>query len=60
MTNAFELEHQPGPGVIVLLQIGENTARQTVVKRDDDILPAEQVKQYWPEIQKVMLKELQT
>jgi len=60
MTNAFELEHQPGPGEIVLLQIGENTVRQTVVKRDDDILTTEQVKQYWPEIQRAMLKELQT
>ena len=44
----------------MLLQVGHNTVRQTVVKRDDDILTPEQVKQLWPEVQKAMLKELMT
>ena len=60
MTATFELENRPGPGEIVLLQIGHNTVRQAVVQRDDDILTPEQLKQHWPQIQKEMLKELQT
>ena len=34
--------------------------RQEVVQRDDDILTPTQLKEHWPEIQKAMLKELQT
>ena len=52
--------HKPKSGEIALLQTGPNAVRQAVVKRDDDILTAEQIKQHWPEIQKAMIKELQT
>ena len=45
---------------MVLLQIGPNTLRQEVVKRDDDILTPAQLKEHWPDVQKAMLKELQT
>ena len=44
----------------MLLQIGPNPVRKAVVKRDDNILTAEQIKQHWLEIQKAMIKELQT
>ena len=60
MTNTLALDQQPNSDEIVLLQIGENTVRQTVVKRDDDTLTQAQLKQLWPEVQKSMLKELQT
>ena len=46
MTNTLELNERPGPGEIVLLQIGHNTVRQVVAQRDDDILTPEQVKQH--------------
>ena len=37
MTNTVRLERQPEPGEIVLLQMGQNTVRQAVVKRDDEL-----------------------
>ena len=44
----------------MLLQMGANKVRQVVVKRDDDVLTPEQLKQHWPEVRQAMLKELQT
>ena len=60
MTNTVGLERQPQPGEIVLLQMGQNTVRQAVVKRDDDLLTPQQLKENWPEVQAAMLKELKT
>ena len=60
MTNTFDLKHTPQAGEIVLLQNGLTIGMQAVAKRDDDILTAEQIKQYGPEIQKAMINELQT
>ena len=45
---------------MVLLQTGPTSVRQTVVKRDDDILTPTQMKTDWREVQEAMLKELQT
>ena len=62
-TNMFELSDlpkQPERGEIVLLQMGHNQVRQVVVKRDDDLLTPEQLKEHWTEVQKAMLAELQT
>jgi len=61
MTNTMShLPRKPQPGEIVLLQVGPNTVRQVVVQRDDDILTPAQLKEFWPEVKKAMLKELQT
>ena len=61
MTNTMShLPRKPHSGEIVLLQIGPNTVRQVVVQRDDDILTPAQLPEFWPEVQKAMLKELQT
>ena len=60
MTNAVKLDRKLQPGEIVLLQMNENTVRQAVVHRDDDVLTSDQLKQHWPEVQKAMLKELLT
>ena len=60
MTNAVKLGRKLQPGEIVLLQMNENTVRQAVVHRDDDVLTSDQLKQHWPEVQKAMLKELLT
>ena len=59
-TNVLDLEDRPGPGEIVLLQMGPTKVRQVVVKRDDDILTPAQLKEHWSEVRKAMLKELQT
>ena len=45
MTNTVGLDRQPEPGEIVLLQMGHNTVRQAVVKRDDDLLTPQQLKE---------------
>ena len=60
MTSTLELDHKPGHGEIILLHMGHNTVRQAVVKRDDDLLTPAQLKENWPDVQKAMLKELQT
>ena len=60
MTNTVKLDRKLQPGEIVLLQMNENTVRQAVVHRDDDVLTSDQLKQHWPEVQKSMLKELLT
>ena len=40
--------------------MGQNTVRQAVVKRDDDLRTPEQLKENWKEVQAAMLKELKT
>ena len=61
MTNTLShLPREPQSGEIVLFQIGPNTVRQVVVQRDDDMLTRAQLKEFWPELKKAMLKELQT
>ena len=59
-TNMLDLSEKPKEGEIVLLQMGANKVRQVVVKRDDDVLTPEQLKEHWPEVRQAMLKELQT
>ena len=59
-TNMLDLSERPQQGEIVLLQMGANKVRQVVVKRDDDILTPEQLKQHWLEVRQAMLKEVQT
>ena len=61
MTNTLSnLPREPKSGEIVLLQIGPNTVRQVVVQRDDDMCTLAQLKEFWPEVKKAMLNELQT
>ena len=60
MMELSDIDHRPGPNEIVLLQMGHNTVRQVVVKRDDDILTPEELKSHRLEVRKAMLKELQT
>ena len=51
MSNTLSVvPRQLEPGEIVLLQVGPNTMRQEVVKRDDDILTPAQLKECWPEV----------
>ena len=45
---------------MVLLQMTEGSARQTVVRRDDDLLTPSQIKENYTDVRKAMLKELQT
>ena len=61
MTNTLShVPRKPEQPEIVLLQVGPTTMRQEVVQRDDDILTQAQLKEYWPDVRKAMLKELQT
>ncbi len=60
VTHMFELENEPEWGEMILIQMGHNTVRQTVVQRDDDLLTPEQLQTHWAEVQAAMLKELQT
>ena len=58
MTNLIQLEqpHALDPGEMVLLQMTENSARQVVVKRDDDLLTPSQIKENYTDVRKAMLK----
>ena len=55
MTRTLALDREPKNDDIVLLQMGYNTVRQAVVKRDDDTLTQSQLKELWPEVQHAML-----
>ena len=44
----------------VVYKLEANNVRRTVVKRDDDVLSAEQLKAEWPKVQEAMMKELKT
>ena len=56
MTNAMPLERPLHHDEVVLLQMAQNSVRQTVVKRDDDLLTPAQIKEHWPEVRAAMLK----
>ena len=62
MTNLIELDNPCAlrPDEMVLLQVTEGSARQTVVRRDDDMFTFSQIKEKWVEGRNAMLKELQT
>ena len=61
MSNTFpNILREPGPCEMVVFKVTAKTAGAEVVKRDDDILTPQEVKQHWAEVCKAMLKELQT
>ena len=61
MTNTIAgLPREPAPDEMVVFKVEANSVRKQIVKRDDDILSPQQVKDHWPEVSAAMLKELQT
>ena len=61
MTNTVaNLPRQVQQHEMVLLSMGTEAVRQTVVKRDDDVLTPDEIKKEWPRVQEAMLKELKT
>ena len=59
-TNLLDLTTRPQADEMVLLQMGVNKVRQTVVKRDDDVLTPAELQEHRQEVRQAMLKELQT
>ena len=62
MTNLIRLDNPRAlqPDDMVLIQMADGSARQAVVRRDDDLLTPSQIKENWTEVRKAMLSELQT
>ena len=54
------LPRKPGPDEMVVYKVTQQSARAEVVKRDDDVLTPQEVKDNWKEVSEAMLKELQT
>jgi hypothetical protein len=60
MANTVSTERSLASDEVLVLKVSTNTVRQKIVKRDDDLLTPEQVRQHWPEVRAAMLNELLT
>ena len=57
----LNLEPAVMPDEFLIYKVGgKGSVRTSVVKRDDDVLSPEEVKQHWTDVCKAMVKELQT
>ena len=54
------LPRKPGPDEMVVYKVTQQSARAEVVKRDDDVLTPQEVKDNLKEASEALLKELQT